>query len=109
MPTTTETVLVGNQREPITLSNNAGQQTKSNGRVVPIKHPDSSKVAFGAEVYGIDLNNFTDADFDFIHEALHKHKLLVFKEQPAMLEPQQQFRLTSRLVSQFTLLFSFIS
>ncbi|KXT00887.1 hypothetical protein AC579_9282 [Pseudocercospora musae] len=70
----------------------------SNGRLVPIQHPSdgpSSKAGFGAEVYGIDLNNFSDADFDFISDALHKHKLLVFKEQPAMLSPQQQFRLTS--------------
>ena len=66
------------------------------GRVVPIKHAASSKVDFGAEVYGIDLNNFTDADFDFISPALHSHKLLVFKEQPRMLTPQQQYSLTSR-------------
>ncbi|KAI0484975.1 TfdA family taurine catabolism dioxygenase TauD [Xylariaceae sp. FL0804] len=65
------------------------------GRVVPIQHGPESKVDFGAEVYGIDLNNFTDADFDFIHDALHRHKLLVFKEQPEMLSPQQQYRLTS--------------
>ncbi|PVI04814.1 TfdA family taurine catabolism dioxygenase TauD [Periconia macrospinosa] len=68
---------------------------KSTGRVVLIKHSASSAVDFGAEIYGIDLNNFTDADFDFISDALHKHKLLVFKEQPEMLTPQQQYRLTS--------------
>jgi hypothetical protein len=66
------------------------------GRVVPIKHPQSSGVDFGAEIYGIDLNDFTDADFEFISDALHKHKLLVFKEQPQMLTPQQQYRLTSQ-------------
>lgn len=64
-----------------------------------MKHASPSKVDFGAEVYGIDLNSFTDADFDLISDALHEHKLLVFKEQPAMLSPQQQFRLTSRYVS----------
>jgi alpha-ketoglutarate-dependent taurine dioxygenase len=69
---------------------------KSTGRAVPIAHPETSGVDFGAEIYGIDLNNFTDADFDFISDALHKHKLLVFKEQPQMLTPQQQYRLTSR-------------
>lgn len=68
----------------------------SHGRVVPIQHGLDSKVDFGASVHGIDLNNFTDADFDFISDALHKHKLLVFKEQPEMLTPQQQYRLTSR-------------
>ena len=61
----------------------------SRGRVVPIEH--TSSVDFGAEVYGIDLNNFTDADFALISDALHKHKLLVFKEQPAMLDPRQQY------------------
>lgn len=65
------------------------------GRVVPIKHAVASNVDFGAEIYGIDLNNFTDADFDFISQALHIHKLLVFKEQPQMLTPQQQYTLTA--------------
>ncbi|KAH6670289.1 alpha-ketoglutarate dependent xanthine dioxygenase [Plectosphaerella plurivora] len=67
----------------------------STGHVVPIKHSTGSQVDFGAEVYGIDLNNFTDADFDFISDALHKHKMLVFKEQPEMLKPQQQYKLTA--------------
>ncbi|KAK7217141.1 hypothetical protein V2G26_005144 [Clonostachys chloroleuca] len=68
---------------------------KSAGRIVPIEHGPDSKVDFGAYVYGIDLNMFTDADFEFISDALHKHKLLVFKEQPQMLAPQQQYMLTS--------------
>lgn len=67
--------------------------TTSNGRVVPIKHENN--VDFGAEIYGIDLNNFTSADFALISDALHHHKLLVFKEQPKMLTPQQQYRLTA--------------
>jgi hypothetical protein len=69
--------------------------TSTNGRVEPVKHAPGSKPGFGALVYGIDLNNFTDADFEFISEALHKHKLLVFKNQPEMLKPQQQYLLTS--------------
>jgi hypothetical protein len=84
---------------------------------VPIKH--DNKVDFGAEVYGIDLNNFTSADFALISDALHRHKLLVFKEQPQMLTPQQQYRLTSwystrrlsshqyELFTDFCLFFSF--
>lgn len=68
----------------------------SAGRLAPIAHGPDSHVDFGAEVFGIDLNNFTDADFDFIHDALHRYKLLVFKEQPAMLSPQQQYKLTSK-------------
>lgn len=67
----------------------------SNGRVVPIQHGAESDVDFGAEVYGVDLNHFTSADFALISDALHRHKLLVFKEQPEMLTPQQQYRLTS--------------
>lgn len=71
------------------------QASTTNGRVVPIQHEPGSKAGFGALVYGIDLNNFTSADFDFISDALHTHKLLVFKDQPEMLKPQQQYLLTS--------------
>ncbi|KAL5343443.1 putative dioxygenase [Aspergillus crustosus] len=69
--------------------------SSSNGQVVPIRHKAGSKADFGAEIYGIELNNFTSADFEFISDALHRHKLLVFKEQKAMLKPQQQYRLTA--------------
>jgi alpha-ketoglutarate-dependent taurine dioxygenase len=65
-------------------------------RVTPMDHGPKSNVDFGATVYGIDLNNLTDSDFEIIYEALHKHKLLVFKEQPAMLLPQNQYDLTRR-------------
>ena len=68
---------------------------KTTGRLELIQHGPESKVDFGAMVYGIDLNTFTDADFEFISDALHRHKLLVFKEQPEMLLPQQQYRFTS--------------
>ncbi|KAK5108473.1 hypothetical protein LTR62_008291 [Meristemomyces frigidus] len=68
---------------------------KSEGRAVPIVRKPGSKVDFGAEIYGINLNDFSNADFTFISDALHRHKLLVFKEQPEMLSPQQQYRLTS--------------
>ena len=36
-----------------------------------------------------------DDDFKMIEDALHVHKLLIFKEQPEMLSPQQQYKLTS--------------
>ncbi len=65
------------------------------GKVTPLQHAPGKEVMFGAEVHGIDLNNFTDADFALMHDALHRHKLLVFKGQPAMLEPQQQYKLTA--------------
>lgn len=96
MSATSETVLVESLQTGAKLSLAGKQDTPSNGKVVPIQHPSSSKVDFGAEVYGIDLNNFSDADFEFISNTLHCHKLLVFKEQPAMLEPQQQYKLTSQ-------------
>jgi hypothetical protein len=69
--------------------------TISSGRVVPIEHGEGNEAGFGALVYGIDLNNFSDADFEFISDALHKYKLLCFKEQPQMLKPEQQYLLTS--------------
>jgi hypothetical protein len=37
----------------------------------------------------------SDDDFKVIEDALHIHKLLIFKAQPAMLLPQQQYKLTS--------------
>jgi alpha-ketoglutarate-dependent taurine dioxygenase len=86
------TIPLKSELAPITLRHSH----VSNGEVVPIVPKTGSKVDFGAEVYGIDLNDFSDADFDFISDAIHKHKLLVFKQQPAMLSPQQQYKLTSR-------------
>ncbi|KAI5238979.1 hypothetical protein E4T43_07027 [Aureobasidium subglaciale] len=74
---------------------NLPHAAKTNGRVVPIEHAPGKKVDFGAEIYGIDLNELTDADFAFVHDALHRHKFLVFKEQPRMLKPQQQYKLTA--------------
>lgn len=79
-------------REPLPHS------LETRGTITQIRHDPSSNVDFGAEIRGIDLNNFSDADFKFISDALHKHKLLVFKEQPSMLTPQQQYRLTSSYV-----------
>lgn len=67
-----------------------------NVTIEPMDHGLKSKVDFGAIVRGIDLNKLTDSDFDIIHEALHKHKLLVFKGQPEMLDPRKQYDLTRR-------------
>ena len=65
-------------------------------KIEPLQHGSKSNVDFGAAVHGIDLNALTDSDFEIIHEALHKHKLLVFKGQPSMLLPQNQYDLTRR-------------
>ena len=67
-----------------------------NIKIVPLQHGPKSNVDFGATINGIDLNQLTDSDFEVIHEALHKHKLLVFKGQPEMLLPQNQYGLTRR-------------
>ncbi|KAH8897226.1 TfdA family taurine catabolism dioxygenase TauD [Thozetella sp. PMI_491] len=69
--------------------------TDSGLRVVPMLHAkEKIGVDFGAEVYGVDLNNFSDEDFKAIQEALYIYKVLVFKEQPRMLHPSQQYKLT---------------
>ncbi|CAK7264120.1 hypothetical protein SEPCBS57363_000909 [Sporothrix epigloea] len=65
------------------------------GGIELFQHAEGSEVDFGALIYDIDLSDFTDADFDFISDAPYKYKLLVFKEQPQMLRPQQLYRLTS--------------
>lgn len=64
--------------------------------ITPMDNGPKSKVDFGATVLGVDLNNLTDEDFEVIHKALHEHKLLVFKEQPEMLHPVNQYNLTRR-------------
>ncbi|OAA61954.1 alpha-ketoglutarate dependent xanthine dioxygenase [Niveomyces insectorum RCEF 264] len=96
------TAVITETTEVADLHLTSGKQTftlphaeTSAGRLQPIEHAPGSKVDFGALVYGIDLNHFTDADFAFISDALHTHKLLVFKEQPQMLAPQQQYKLTA--------------
>jgi hypothetical protein len=86
------TIPLKSELTPITLRHCLA----SEGKLVPIGHRAGSKANFGAEVYGINLNDFSDADFDFISDALHKYKLLVFKQQPEMLTPQQQYKLTSK-------------
>lgn len=84
-------------------------------KIVPhVLGKDKSGVKFGATVTGVDLNKFTgkyahhlgctrfqwrtkdvaDDEFKIIEEALYTHKILVFKEQPTMLLPSQQYKLT---------------
>jgi len=63
-------------------------------KAVPINHGPKSNVDFKAEFYGIDLNDLADTDFEVIHAALHKHKLLIFKGQPEISTPQNQYGLT---------------
>ena len=65
-------------------------------QVEPMQHEPKSNVDFGAPVRGIDFTNLTGSDFEIIHEAQHKHKLLVFKGQPEMLHPQKPYDLTRR-------------
>ena len=67
---------------------------------MPTDHGPKSNVDFGAEVYGIDLNDLADTDFEVIHAALHKNKLLIFKGQPEMLTPRNQYGLTRSIDSE---------
>jgi hypothetical protein len=89
---------------------------KSGVRVVPLVHgKDKHGVDFGAEVYGVDLNSFSgnsdcsvvrgslltssqEEEFKVIEAALYEHKVLIFKEQPGMLHPSQQYKLTKSYV-----------
>ncbi|TKY85306.1 hypothetical protein EX895_005468 [Sporisorium graminicola] len=52
-----------------------------------------SKVDFGAQICGADLENISAADFDVIRNALYTHQLVVFKDQ-AQLSAEAQYNLT---------------
>jgi len=73
----------------------AGDVKKTGIQIIPLKYEAGKKVDFGAEVFGVDLNNFTDEEFKIIEDGLYKYKVLTFKDQPANLEPSQQYKLTS--------------
>jgi alpha-ketoglutarate-dependent taurine dioxygenase len=62
----------------------------------PLKapHPDSA-VDFGVEIYNVDLEALTDADFETIRTALYTSHVVVLKNQ-ADLSPKAQYQLTKR-------------
>ncbi|KAE9989056.1 hypothetical protein EG327_003110 [Venturia inaequalis] len=63
--------------------------------VEPIAVPEGSAVNFGASISGLDIENFTDADFEIIKNALYNHQVVVFKNQ-SHVSPKAQFELTQR-------------
>lgn len=62
----------------------------------PVLAPSpSSAVDFGVQITGVDLENLTDVDFDFIRTALYENAVVVLKNQ-AGLSPKAQYALTRR-------------
>ncbi|KAL2817055.1 hypothetical protein BDW59DRAFT_166090 [Aspergillus cavernicola] len=57
--------------------------------------PAGSDIDFGAVITNADLENLTDDDFTIISEALHKHLVVVIKNQQT-LTPKAQYELTKR-------------
>ena len=56
-------------------------------KIEPLQHDSKSNVDIGATVHGVDLNDLANTNFEIIHEALYKHKVLIFKGQPSILFP----------------------
>ncbi|KAL4806822.1 taurine catabolism dioxygenase [Aspergillus unguis] len=63
--------------------------------VTPLSPPAGSAIDFGAVIANADLENLTDTTFKTISDALHKHLVVVFKNQHA-LTPKAQYELTQR-------------
>lgn len=55
--------------------------------------PEGSKLDFGAEVRGADLENLNETDFEVIRRALYENQVVVFKGQQG-LSPRAQYELT---------------
>jgi alpha-ketoglutarate-dependent taurine dioxygenase len=66
---------------------------KSKISVHKITPPAGSKVDFGAELRGADLEAITQADFDVIRRALYENQVIIFKSQQD-LSPKAQYELT---------------
>jgi alpha-ketoglutarate-dependent taurine dioxygenase len=54
-----------------------------------------SDQAFGAQITGVNVENLSDSDFDIIHDALLRHKVIVVRNQTE-LTVEGQRRLTKR-------------
>ncbi|PSN69840.1 Clavaminate synthase-like protein [Corynespora cassiicola Philippines] len=67
--------------------------TESPITVHKLAPPEGSKIDFGAEIRGADLENITPSDFSTIRTALFTHHLLLFKNQQS-LSPKAQYELT---------------
>ena len=54
-----------------------------------------SKIDFGAEVRGADLETISQTDFEIIRKALYEHQVIIFKNQQHV-APVAQYELTRR-------------
>ncbi|KAK8251216.1 hypothetical protein IWZ00DRAFT_229383 [Phyllosticta capitalensis] len=61
----------------------------------PLNKAPGSDVDFGAVVTGLDVENLSDEDFDFLRDALYKNSIVVVKSTPT-LSPKAQYELTRR-------------
>jgi len=66
---------------------------KSHIQVRKLTPPKGSDIDFGAELYGADLENVSEIDFEVIRRALYEHQVVIFKNQQD-LSPQAQYELT---------------
>lgn len=66
---------------------------KSNITVHPLSPPTGSRVEFGAELRGADLENISETDWDVIYNALYNYQVIIFKGQQN-LSAKAQYELT---------------
>ncbi|WFC97286.1 hypothetical protein MBRA1_003952a, partial [Malassezia brasiliensis] len=62
-------------------------------QVKPFTPAAGSKVNFGAQIDGVDLQNISEEEFKTIHDALYKHHVILFKNQ-GHVTPKAQYELT---------------
>ncbi|KAH0186253.1 Clavaminate synthase-like protein, partial [Aureobasidium melanogenum] len=67
----------------------------NNISVHKIQPPKGSKIDFGAEIRGADLENLSEEDFKVIRNALYENSVVLFKNQQS-LSPKAQFELTQK-------------
>ncbi|KAF2090385.1 Clavaminate synthase-like protein [Saccharata proteae CBS 121410] len=63
--------------------------------VQPIPKAAGSDVDFGAIITGLDIENLTEDDFDFVRDTLYKNHVVVVKSHPNI-SPKAQYELTRR-------------
>ncbi|EOD43777.1 putative alpha-ketoglutarate dependent xanthine dioxygenase protein [Neofusicoccum parvum UCRNP2] len=63
--------------------------------IQPLPKAPGSDVDFGAVITGLDVENMSDEDFAFVHDALYRNSVVVIKSSPQLL-PKAQYELTRR-------------
>jgi alpha-ketoglutarate-dependent taurine dioxygenase len=69
--------------------------TGSTLTITPLQPPAGSKVAWGAEIKDVDLNNVSEEDFQKIKTAIYEHQLVIIRKQQA-LKPTNHFDFVHR-------------